>query len=128
MRLYRSFKATAAVCSLLLVGACGMFAESSTSSSSSGFNPPDIEAQSKLGPTEGQVNLVSWAGYVEDGSSDPKADWAPLREDGGGASVHNKVAASSDEMVKLMKSGSYDALSASGDASLRLIASGEVAP
>ncbi|MED7828092.1 extracellular solute-binding protein, partial [Streptomyces chiangmaiensis] len=127
MHLYRFLKPTAAACSLLLVSACGMFAESSTSSSS-GFNPPDIKEQSKLGRTEGQVNLISWAGYVEDGSSDPKADWVTPFEKRTGCQVHNKVAASSDEMVKLMKSGAYDAVSASGDASLRLIASGEAAP
>src|SRR6266545_4707805 len=34
----------------------------------------------------------------------------------------------SDEMVQLMKSGQYDAVSASGDASSRLIAAGDVAP
>ncbi|MGW5664832.1 ABC transporter substrate-binding protein [Streptomyces sp. NPDC003758] len=128
MRLNRSLKTTAAACSLLLVSACGLFSESSASSSSAGFNPPDLKAQSELGRTEGQVNLISWAGYVEDGSSDPKADWVTPFEKQTGCQVHNKVAASSDEMVKLMKTGAYDAVSASGDASLRLIASGEAAP
>ncbi|MDT0464169.1 ABC transporter substrate-binding protein [Streptomyces gibsoniae] len=127
MRLKRSLKATAAVCSLLLVGGCGLFGESSASSSA-GFNPPDLKAQSELGRTEGQLNLVAWAGYVEDGSTDPKADWVTPFEKQTGCQVHAKVAASSDEMVKLMKSGAYDAVSASGDASLRLIASGEAAP
>ena len=28
-----------------------------------------------LGEGEGQVNLIAWAGYVEDGSTDPKVDW-----------------------------------------------------
>ncbi|MGW2199846.1 hypothetical protein ACWCSH_46925, partial [Streptosporangium sp. NPDC001682] len=37
-----------------------------------GFTPPKIEALQSLGPGEGQVNLVNWAGYVEDGSNDPK--------------------------------------------------------
>ncbi|MFF3908004.1 ABC transporter substrate-binding protein [Streptomyces sp. NPDC001848] len=128
MRLNRSLKTTAVASSLLLVSACGLFAESGASSSSSGFNPPALKAQSELGRTEGQVNLISWAGYVEDGSTDPKADWVTPFEKQTGCQVHNKVAASSDEMVKLMKTGDYDAVSASGDASLRLIASGEAAP
>ncbi|MEV6029118.1 ABC transporter substrate-binding protein [Streptomyces sp. NPDC052036] len=127
MRLKRSLKATATVCSLLLVGGCGLFDESSTSSST-GFDPPDLKAQSELGRTEGRLNLIAWAGYVEDGSTDPKADWVTPFEKQTGCQVDAKVAASSDEMVKLMKSGAYDAVSASGDASLRLIASGEAAP
>src|SRR5829696_10321904 len=31
--------------------------------------------QQSLGDGEGQVNLIAWAGYVEDGSTDPKVDW-----------------------------------------------------
>src|SRR6266508_3341208 len=72
--------------------------------------------------------LAAWAGYVEDGSTDPKVDWVTPFEQATGCQVNVKVAASSDEMVQLMKSGQYDAVSASGDASLRLIAAGDVAP
>ncbi|NUR83907.1 MAG: spermidine/putrescine ABC transporter substrate-binding protein, partial [Nonomuraea sp.] len=32
-----------------------------------GFTPPKIPALTSLGAGEGQVNLVAWAGYVEDG-------------------------------------------------------------
>ena len=39
-----------------------------------------------------------------------------------------KVGNSSDEMVQLMQTGEYDGVSASGDATQRLIAGGEVAP
>jgi putative spermidine/putrescine transport system substrate-binding protein len=45
-----------------------------------------------------------------------------------GCKVNVKVAGTSDEMVTLMKTGDYDAVSASGDASLRLIYGGVVAP
>ncbi|MET7854322.1 ABC transporter substrate-binding protein [Streptomyces avermitilis] len=128
MRLHRSFKAAAATCALLLVSGCGLFTESDASSSAYGLNPPDLKAQSKLGKTEGQVNLIAWAGYVEDGSNDPKTDWVSSFEQRTGCQVNAKTAASSDEMVKLMKTGNYDAVSASGDASLRLIASGDAAP
>jgi putative spermidine/putrescine transport system substrate-binding protein len=81
-----------------------------------------------LGSGEGKVNLVAWAGYVEDGSTDPKVDWVTPFEKQTGCQVNVKVAATSDEMVQLMKSGQYDAVSASGDASLRLVAGGDVAP
>ncbi|MFD0532509.1 ABC transporter substrate-binding protein [Actinomadura luteofluorescens] len=84
--------------------------------------------QKSLGQGEGQVNLVAWAGYAEDGSNDPKVDWVTPFEKQTGCKVNTKVAGTSDEMVTLMKTGEYDAVSASGDASLRLIASGTVAP
>ncbi|MET8140246.1 ABC transporter substrate-binding protein [Sphaerisporangium sp. NPDC005288] len=94
----------------------------------SGFTPPKIEALGSLGAGEGQVNLVAWAGYAEDGSNDPKVDWVHPFEKATGCKVDTKTAGTSDEMVNLMKTGEYDAVSASGDASLRLIASGTVAP
>ncbi|MCX5240348.1 ABC transporter substrate-binding protein [Streptomyces prunicolor] len=126
MRTPHSLKAALAVGALLLTAACGSSAGSG--SASSGLNPPDLKAQSKLGENEGQVNLIAWAGYVEDGSDDPKVDWVSGFEKQTGCQVKTKTAASSDEMVSLMKTGQYDAVSASGDASLRLIASGDAAP
>ena len=86
------------------------------------------DAMSELGDGEGQVNLVAWAGYVEDGSTDPNVDWVTGFEAETGCEVNVKIGNSSDEMVELMRSGEYDAVSASGDATLRLIAAGDVAP
>jgi len=82
----------------------------------------------KVGKGEGQVDLVAWAGYVEDGSTDPKADWVTDFEKQSGCKVNVKVGNTSDEMVTLMRSGNYDGVSASGDATLRLIAGDDVAP
>ncbi|MYR17535.1 spermidine/putrescine ABC transporter substrate-binding protein, partial [Streptomyces sp. SID6137] len=125
MRLTRTLRTAAcAGAALLLAAAC----DSSHSTSATGLNPPDLKAPTKLGRTEGQVDLIAWAGYVEDGSDDPRVNWVGDFEKQTGCQVHSKVAASSDEMVKLMKTGEYDAVSASGDASLRLIASGDAAP
>ncbi|MEU5989518.1 ABC transporter substrate-binding protein [Spirillospora sp. NPDC047418] len=93
-----------------------------------GFTVPKIPMRQSLGAGEGEVNLVAWAGYAEDGSNDPKVDWVTPFEKQTGCKVNTKVAGTSDEMVTLMKTGEYDAVSASGDASLRLIASGTVAP
>ena len=81
-----------------------------------------------LGEGEGQVNLIAWAGYVEDGTTDPKVDWVTDFETETGCQVNVKVGNTSDEMVTLMRTGEYDGVSASGDASLRLIAAGDVAP
>ncbi|MEV0380419.1 ABC transporter substrate-binding protein [Nonomuraea sp. NPDC050643] len=117
---------------LVLVTACGGGGTTTTGGAPppgrSGFVPPSIDAPQNLGTGEGQVNVVAWAGYVEDGTNDPKVDWVTPFEQETGCQVNAKVAGTSDEMVNLMKTGQYDAVSASGDASLRLIAGGTVAP
>jgi putative spermidine/putrescine transport system substrate-binding protein len=82
----------------------------------------------QLGPGEGQVDLIAWAGYVENGSTDPKVDWVTDFEKASGCKVNVTVGNSSDEMVTLMKTGKYDGVSASGDATSRLISAGDVAP
>jgi putative spermidine/putrescine transport system substrate-binding protein len=74
------------------------------------------------------VNLVAWAGYVENGSTDPAVDWVTGFEEETGCKVNVKIGNTSDEMVQLMKTGEYDSVSASGDATLRLIAAGDVVP
>jgi putative spermidine/putrescine transport system substrate-binding protein len=114
---------------LLALAGCGSDEPSGSSGGGAqGFTPPQVPMLQSLGAGEGGVNLVAWAGYVEDGSTDPKVDWVTPFEQATGCKVNVKVAATSDEMVQLMKSGQYDAVSASGDASLRLIAAGDVAP
>jgi putative spermidine/putrescine transport system substrate-binding protein len=115
---------------MVVVAGCGSDEPSSSSGggASQGFTPPNVPMLQSLGAGEGKVNLVAWAGYVEDGSTDKTVDWVTPFEKQTGCQVNVKVAATSDEMVQLMKSGQYDAVSASGDASLRLIAGGDVAP
>jgi putative spermidine/putrescine transport system substrate-binding protein len=81
-----------------------------------------------VGQGEGRVDLIAWAGYVEDGSTDPKVDWVTGFEKETGCQVNVKIGNTSDEMVTLMRTGNYDGVSASGDATLRLIAAGDVAP
>ena len=89
---------------------------------------PKVAMQQDLGQGEGQLNLVDWAGYAEDGSNDPTVDWVHPFEQATGCKVNNKIGNTSDEMVQLMKTGQYDGVSASGDATLRLIYGGLVAP
>ena len=120
--------ATASICALVLA-ACG----SSTTSPGAGESatrqpPPKVAMPSTLGPAEGLVNVVAWAGYAEDGTNDPTVDWVHPFEKATGCKVNVKVANTSDEMVTLMHTGQYDVVSASGDATLRLIYSGDVAP
>jgi putative spermidine/putrescine transport system substrate-binding protein len=88
---------------------------------------PDGMLQS-IGKGEGEVDLIIWAGYAEDGTTDPKVDWVTDFEKKTGCQVNSKVGSTSDEMVTLMRTGNYDGVSASGDATLRLIAAGDVAP
>src|SRR3954471_3625794 len=102
---------------------------SSGSESSQGVKPPaKIKPLAKLGAGEGKLNIIVWAGYAEDGSNDPKVDWVTPFEQQTGCQVNAKVGNTSDEMVTLMRTGRYDGVSASGDATLRLIAGGDVAP
>jgi putative spermidine/putrescine transport system substrate-binding protein len=88
----------------------------------------DGEMLTEVGKGEGEVNLVAWAGYVEDGSTDPKVDWVTDFENETGCQVNVKIGNTSDEMVQLMRTGQYDAVSASGDASGRLYEGGDVVP
>lgn len=81
-----------------------------------------------VGPGEGKVSIVAWSGYIERGESDPNYDWVTAFEQETGCKVEVKVAGTSDEMVTLMNQGGYDLVTASGDASLRLIYGGTVQP
>jgi putative spermidine/putrescine transport system substrate-binding protein len=81
-----------------------------------------------LGAGEGQVSIIAWAGYIERGETDPGYDWVTAFEAASGCKVSVKTAATSDEMVALMNEGGFDLVTASGDASLRLIAGKRVQP
>lgn len=83
-------------------------------------------APTTLGKGEGQLNIVAWAGYVERGETDKNYDWVTGFEKETGCKVNVKTAATSDEMVALMNEGGFDLVTATGDASLRLIAGGKV--
>jgi putative spermidine/putrescine transport system substrate-binding protein len=73
-----------------------------------------------IGQGEGSLSLVAWEGYAQD-------EWVKPFEQETGCQVKRKYAGSSDEMVTLMRSGAgYDMVSASGDASVRLIRAKDV--
>jgi putative spermidine/putrescine transport system substrate-binding protein len=111
-----------------LAAACSSSAGGGGGGSVKGRSVPNVPMQKTLGKGEGSLNIIAWAGYAEDGSDDPKVDWVTPFEQKTGCQVHVKIGNTSDEMVALMRTGQYDGVSASGDATLRLIYGGDVAP
>jgi putative spermidine/putrescine transport system substrate-binding protein len=105
-RIRRAHVLVAALAAALCVPASG-------AGSGSGQN----SLPTKIGASEGKLTMIAWEGYL-----DPK--WVKPFQKETGCKVQAKYAGSSDEMVTLMRSGGggqYDMVSASGDASLRLI-------
>ncbi|MBK9123091.1 MAG: ABC transporter substrate-binding protein [Chloroflexi bacterium] len=90
--------------------------------------PAAFAQMTEVGPGEGQVDIIAWPGYIERGETDPAFDWVTGFEEQTGCMVNIKTAATSDEMVALMNEGVFDLVTASGDASLRLIAGERVQP
>ena len=116
-------RACLAAAAVLAVTACG---GTSAPTGSNQKQPPTagMKPQTTIGAGEGQLNLVLWDGYADKSWVDPFTAAT-------GCKVSQKPAGSSDEMVTLMKDGGggqYDMVSASGDADLRLIYSGDVKP
>mgnify|MGYP002789560098 CR=1 FL=1 len=89
---------------------------------------PALAQITEIGAPEGQVNIVAWPGYLERGETDPNFDWITKFEAASGCKVNVKTANTSDEMVALMNEGGFDLVTASGDASLRLVAGDRVQP
>lgn len=90
--------------------------------------PLAAEMVTKLGAGEGQLNIVAWPGYIERGETVKSFDWVSGFEESTGCMVNVKTANTSDEMVALMNEGGFDLVTASGDASLRMIAGKRVQP
>lgn len=103
----------------LLAAACG---------GASGTPAPSM--MTAIGEGEGQVKVLAWPGYVEDGSTSPDVDWVSSFEEETGCQVTVQTFGTSDEAFTLFQTNpeEYDVISASGDASLRLVAGGFVQP
>jgi len=86
------------------------------------------EMKTEIGAGEGVVDIVAWPGYIERGETDKAFDWVTDFEAKTGCQVRVKTAGTSDEMVALMNEGGFDLVTASGDASLRLISGKRVQP
>ncbi|HWU33229.1 MAG TPA: extracellular solute-binding protein, partial [Marmoricola sp.] len=126
MNVGRKLRAVGAVAGAMAIAvslaACG----SSGSGGVSGLKAPTANnpVPSSIGAGEGQLNLIAWEGYAQ-------PQWVTPFEKATGCHVNAKYAGTSSEMVSLMANGGggqYDLVSASGDADLRLIYSGDVTP
>ena len=106
----------AATASLAVAAGCGGGGGSDNAGSGGGVKPV-----AKIGPTEGALNLIAWQGYTEPNVVKPF-------EAQTGCQVHVTYGQTSDDMVRLMRTGNFDGVSASGDATNRLIAAGDVKP
>ncbi|RLT29537.1 MAG: extracellular solute-binding protein [Chloroflexi bacterium] len=117
MNRVRSLAVASAVA--LLVAACG----GGTASSGA----PE-GALKEIGKGEGALNLIIWEGYAERGANDPVYDWVTPFEKETGCIVKTTSMTDSPNGVQLLQSGQYDGGSFSGDASVRLMVGGDVAP
>jgi len=109
----------------LLVAGCGSSSKSSSSGSSNTTAP---QGQASIGPSEKAVSILAWPGYAEDGSNSPSVDWVKPFEQATGCKATVKYFGTSDEAFNLFKTGEYDVVSASGDATLRIVADGDAVP
>ena len=110
----------------LLTAACGSPPPAAGPAGGSGTAAAAGAPRQALGPGEGEVAIVAWPGYIERGETDKAYDWVTGFEQASGCKVRVKTAATSDEMVALMNEGGFDLVTASGDASNRLIAGRKV--
>jgi hypothetical protein len=109
-------------------GICLAVATVACGSGGGGSPTPVNTGPASIGAGEGALNIIVWAGYAENGSTDPKVNWVAPFEQKTGCKTTAKIAGTSDEMVSLMQTGQYDGVSASGNATLRLMVGGNVAP
>lgn len=103
----------------LVAASCG----DETPDGTGGTSSPNPSVISEIGEGEGALSLVAWPGYTEN-------SWVKPFEKETGCKVSVTPGNTSDEMVNLMRQSGgteFDGVSASGDASNRLIANGDAA-
>ncbi|HZM72098.1 MAG TPA: ABC transporter substrate-binding protein [Candidatus Polarisedimenticolia bacterium] len=95
-----------------------------------GSAAPSFNLPTAVGDGEGALSVLAWPGYAENGSTDPAVDWVKPFEDATGCKTTVQVFGTSDEAFSLYNTNptKYDVISASGDASLRLVRAGYVQP
>ena len=104
---------------------------SSPSASASAAAGPSLPTAADLGSPQGQsINVLAWPGYVENGSTDKAVDWVTDFQNTSGCKVNPQIFGTSDEAYTLFSTSpeQFDVISASGDASLRLVRGGFVQP
>ena len=114
--------------SVLALAATAAIAISACTSGGGGTPAPSLPTE--VGAGEGQVSVLAWPGYVEDGTTSPDVDWVTSFETETKCNVTVQTFGTSDEAFTLFQTNptQYDVISASGDASLRLVAGGFVQP
>ncbi len=109
----------------VLVGAaCGSSSKSTTGGGPTTTTPTGQQA---IGAGERAVSILAWPGYAENGSNDPKTDWVKPFVAATGCKATVKYFGTSDEAFNLFKTGQYDVVSSSGDATLRMVADRDAA-
>ncbi len=103
-------------------------AAGATESGSTGALPGGPPRAEPVGQGEGLLNVLAWPGYAEDGSTNPAVDWVTDFEKITGCRVNVQTIGTSDEAVSLMQAGGWDVVSASGDATSRLINADYIQP
>ena len=135
------------VSAIVIVGACSASSGSSAPTSGASAPPaatsgassapseaaatPGPSVPQELGSTQGQtINVLAWPGYVENGSTDKTQDWVTDFQKQSGCTVKPQIFGTSDEAYTLFSTNpeQFDIVSASGDASLRLVRGGYVQP
>ena len=91
---------------------------------------PSVNLPTSVGDGEGELTVLAWPGYAENGSTDPTINWVKPFEDQTGCKTSVQVFGTSDEAFSLFSTNpdKFDVISASGDASLRLVRAGYVQP
>lgn len=91
---------------------------------------PTSGLPTSVGEGEGALTVLNWPGYLEDGATDPAYDWVNPFEDETGCQVDFTPFGTSDIAFSLFATNpeQFDVISASGDASLRLVRAGYVQP
>jgi putative spermidine/putrescine transport system substrate-binding protein len=103
----------------LLVAGCSSSGKSASPSPS--VLPGGAPFAGPVAAGEGTLNILDWPGYA-------LPAWTTAFTQQTGCKVNVKDFTDSNQAVSLMQSGGYDVVSASGDATLRLIYGGQVQP
>ncbi|HLG07412.1 MAG TPA: extracellular solute-binding protein [Gaiellaceae bacterium] len=115
---WAAFGLLVAALSVVAAGCGGGDDEGGASTEIEGLGTSLEEIQT-LARDEGEVNIVQWAGYATLVDEFTAAT---------GCKVNTKDGATSDDMISLIQTGAYDGVSASGNASVRLMTTGDAAP
>jgi putative spermidine/putrescine transport system substrate-binding protein len=113
-----------------MAGALGTIAIVLAACSGGGGGTPAPSLPTSVGEGEGALSVLAWPGYAENGSTDPAVDWITPFEEATGCQTTVQVFGTSDEAFSLFTTNpeKFDVISASGDASLRLVRAGYVEP